>query len=140
MAACFDFFSVAFTFPSFFYLFDRIGCQQKSCAMSFPLSKSFGERFLSAHDLVCFNMEMSWDIRWFFPHGKMRKALGLSVYAMTSCNGREIPRSRFSSSARLMLCEPFVKTLSFANLDGCCGEFFHGPGGKNLYDQINFAM
>lgn len=64
---------------------------------------------------------MSWDIRWFFPHGKCERRW-VWVYATTSCDGREIPRSRFSS-ARHMLCELFVKMLSFANMDDVVGIF-----------------
>ena len=48
------------------------------------------------------------------------KGAGFGLYATTSCDGREIPRSRFSS-ARHMLCELFVKMLSFANMDDVVG-------------------
>jgi hypothetical protein len=60
--------ALLFTFPPFFYLFDRIWAPTKILRNVFPFVEKLWERFLSAHDLICFNMEMSWDIRWVLSH------------------------------------------------------------------------
>jgi hypothetical protein len=67
-------------FLSFFYLFDRIWAPTKVLRNVFPFVEKLWERFLSAHDLICFNMEMSWDIRWVPSHMEKCKRRWVWVY------------------------------------------------------------